>query len=98
MHRYEFELSVDLGKAIPEVGSLCSELNSHMSSVGFDEQLSISARVGCMTLESSRLLTKEEESEIVKHLNAECHERFSSLGIRCTNVRRQPGNAPQSAS
>jgi hypothetical protein len=98
MHTYKFELSMDLGKAIPEVGAVMDSVNSNMPSFGFDGQYSLLSSIGDITVQSPRPFTNDEEQRLVKEFNDMLSERLPNLGIRCTNVRRQPGNVPQSAS
>lgn len=96
--KYEIELSVDLGEAIPEVGSLVSGLNHHMSSVGFHDKLHVMSRVGLLTFESPEPLTKEQEETVKSAVNRSLSEQFAGVKIHCTNVSRQSGNVQQSAS
>lgn len=60
-YHYEIPLALDLGKAVPEVGSLVNSVNANLTTLGVEERVAITGEVACLTLTVSRPLSYEEE-------------------------------------
>ena len=95
---YDIKVSIDLGRAVPEVGALCDNLNHELAKFGLDEKLSIwSALVG-RTLTSDRELTTEEIDKVKTLFTQEFSAKFPTWNVKVEVIRRKSGNVQQSVS
>lgn len=86
---YVFTFSVDLCKAISEVGALIDSVNAGLSTFGVPDRVGVRSRALRMTVESPRALTKQETAELRDESLAVIRDRFPQLDVRFESVRRQ---------
>lgn len=94
---YEFHFQVDLGEAVPGVGSLMNRINRHLSAMGVDEELRAFADVFSMTATANRELSKEEQRMIGETLQSSFNEKMPQYDIHLRSFGRKSGNVEQSA-
>jgi hypothetical protein len=87
---YEFEVGIDLGKAIPQVGELIDSVNSELSTLGDFPKIKCESRLvtGCFTAIAPLSQTDEE---IVKNLIQEQFTKstFGKYDVRLVSFRRK---------
>lgn len=97
---YEIIFRVDLGKAIPGVNELMERLNTGMSSVGWDEKLTLThdGMIPPMTLTADRELTTGEQETMMNTILGKVCEHFPKYDVRVSAFRRKSGNVQQSVA
>ena len=82
MIQYEYPLTIDLGKAVGELGQIMARVNASLSSWGVSEQVGCRATVGIWTLTVSRELTDEEHEVVRAMIEKATRERLPDLDLR----------------
>jgi len=95
---YDVIFSLNLATAFPEVGELMNSVNTHLSSMGYDEKLTLRSRPIKMTLTLKREPTEEEIAKMKNIITAQLCAQFTGSNPVCEAFRRQSGNVPQSVS
>lgn len=94
---YIAEFRLDVGKAIPAVGELLTEVNANLAKVGVDERLECHVPIFKMTASVNRELTKNEQHKMKILLEAEVIKAMPQYDIRLVSFYRKPGNVSQLA-
>ncbi len=95
---YDIQFSLNLAIAFPEVGALFKSINTHLSTMGYEEKLTARGRPIKMTLTLEREPTEEEKAKMIDIITAQLCESFTGSNPVCESFRRQSGNVLQSAS
>lgn len=95
---YMIRFSANLGKAFPQVGELCDNLNTVLSTYGVDEKLSIFGDVLTGVLKSERELTTEEIDKVKSLFRQQIEAEHPAWSFKVDVVRRKSGNVQQSVS
>ena len=97
--QYEAKFRVNLAKVVPQVDELVSKLNSSMSDWGCHEQIAITSEdvVPPLLLTVNRLLTKEEEYQMSRIIEAQVIQSFSKYDVRLTSFSRKSVTSKSSA-
>ena len=78
---YDFQVSLDLGKAVGEIGALMEAVNSHLSTMGYDEKVKASGQFLTGTFECDRELTPKERKEIQAMMQKSFRERLPEYDL-----------------
>ena len=57
---YRYPITIDLGKAVSEVGELIDSLNAGLSTCGVSDRIKCQTEIGCSVITVGRALTEEE--------------------------------------
>jgi hypothetical protein len=85
--KYEFDVLVDLGKAISGVGAVVNGINSTLSTYGISERASVWGTMGSITIDSPTPLTKEQLITMRDEMQERCKAATPSLSIQVGNAR-----------
>lgn len=92
---YDIQFSLNLANVFPEVGGLTNSINTHLSSMGYDERLTLRGRPIKMTLTVEREMTEEEIAKMKDLITAHFCEKFAGSNPVCESFRRKSGNVVQ---
>lgn len=94
---YEIRFRFDLGKAVAPVGELANELNGQLAKFGCDEKLAICSELPPMSLQVSRPLTTDEQTQVKKLITQQVQAAFPTWNVQLVSFYHKPGNVAQSA-
>ncbi len=97
MHEYCLDFELDLGKAIPEVGSICDGVNSHLSTMGIQDKVVVLTPITSMTMQSPTPLPQEVLDKMRDEALTAIKAKMPHLSITAGNFcckSHKPGNQP----
>lgn len=94
--QYDIQFSLNLATVIPEVGEATKAVNDHLSTMGFQERITLRGRPIKMTLTLDREATEEEIAKVKDMITAQLCEKFTGSNPVCESFRRKSGNVEQS--
>lgn len=97
---YEVIISVNIGNASPNLGSLMKEINRSAASIAGEgmPQLSLRTNLPPLIITGTRELTPNEEETLKSALIAGIASDHPEWHARIESFRRQSGNVQQSAA
>lgn len=90
---YMFPVTIDLGKAVGEVGQIIDRVNDSLSTWGVSERVGCRGECGSWTLTVSRELTDEEIEVVRAMIEKGVRERLPDLGLRVSTPCCKPGKS-----
>lgn len=85
---YEFEIRIDLGKAVPAIGELLDSMNDTLTKCGQDGKLKCLTSFGSIDVTANRELTKEELDKMKKVLSEHLQKsELNKYGITVVQYR-----------
>ena len=86
---YDIQFSLNLANVLPEVRALTESVNTHLSSMGYDEKLTLRGQPIKMTLTVEREPTDEEIAKMKDIMTAQLCSSFPGSNPVCEAFRRQ---------
>lgn len=95
-YEYELKLSTDLGNVLTPVGEMLKHLNDEMTSLGWDEKLTIRSQCLSATVTAERELTDEDKDTMKKMLIEQFNASQPAWKVQVESFCRKSCNVQQS--